>query len=370
MITNIKYKKYYKKDLFRILNENEESFFDQEILPITRHRLLSHINNPYADPDDLIIVTASINDKIIGYRVMLPDYIKTYNGLTKTAWTSTTYLNPKYRSQGIGKQLTVIALDSYDNMLCSIKPSALSTRMYLSTGKFKTLLKYTENEIQLFSCLSDRLKSSEKKKKLKKLYFVFYTIDSLINLFQRVRIKFFFKDVFPKITFYQINYIDRELDKFITSHSNNLLFKYSKEKFNWLFLYHWVNSSPLMDNQSSHYFFSSYDTIFYYSPIKIIIDNKIIGFILFQRRNNKLKIPYIFYNNKYKKEIISFIVYYFIKSKSSSLIISKTDIFNELKKRLPLYRIKQKKNRYLIPNNIIINNDFVVNDGDGDIVFI
>ena len=68
------------------LNEyiNSDIFADQDNIPISKHRALSHFNNPRLDEDDIILLLAYENDRMIGYLGVLPDKIFFSNNLNIT----------------------------------------------------------------------------------------------------------------------------------------------------------------------------------------------------------------------------------------------------------------------------------------------
>ncbi len=52
-----------------------EDFWLTETLPITKHRALSYSRNPRAEEDDLVLLVAYQDNRVIGYLGILPDKI-------------------------------------------------------------------------------------------------------------------------------------------------------------------------------------------------------------------------------------------------------------------------------------------------------
>ena len=64
---------YTTKTLLEFINS--DSFKNLKNYPITRHRALSHINNPRADAEDKILYITYYYNKIVGYRLIMVDEI-------------------------------------------------------------------------------------------------------------------------------------------------------------------------------------------------------------------------------------------------------------------------------------------------------
>lgn len=362
------YQKIKKKELLNILEDLK--IWDQNIIPITKHRLISHFYNPYADDEDLIMVIAFDEKTVIGYRVLLPDLILGFSGYKKVAWTSTTFLDTKYRGKGIGKKLTQIALESYDKRLMSNRSSVLATRVYYATKKFRKINSYKEYSFFLFPDFFRRINMSKKLSHFRFLSFPAKYADVLINTIQNIRYKskIISLDNYPfKWEF--INFIDEKLDDFLKEKTKYDLFKYSKEKFNWVYRYPWILSIPIKDEYFKNYHFSSISEKFATYFIKLILKDKVVGFIFLQRRDSILRIPYFFVEKVFYENAITFIFSFALQISVSSIITANKALVDFIKQRIPFYSTTFKKFDYLIPSNIKLPDKYRTNDGDGDLVF-
>jgi len=66
-------KKILKKNIPELLNDNK--FWSNSFLSITKHRLYSHYLNPYLDDNDVVLLLALKNGEIVGYMGVFVDYI-------------------------------------------------------------------------------------------------------------------------------------------------------------------------------------------------------------------------------------------------------------------------------------------------------
>ena len=130
---------YTIDDLKELLTDEE--FWKREVLPISKHRLISHINNPRALGTDLALIV-SFNNKdddnsIIGYLGMLPDkiFIKK-DKEEKFAWMSCWWVDPKMNNRGIGSKLLQRAVNFYKDNIGGFHPSDMAIKALIENGKY------------------------------------------------------------------------------------------------------------------------------------------------------------------------------------------------------------------------------------------
>ena len=76
-----------------------------DILPISPQRVLAHIRNPCAQPDDIVLLAAFRGNTCIGYHGLLPGLLRHDDRLSRVFWATTFYVSEDHRGQGIGKRL-------------------------------------------------------------------------------------------------------------------------------------------------------------------------------------------------------------------------------------------------------------------------
>jgi len=67
-------------------------FYHSDFVPISKHRAISHINNPRAGDDDILLLLAYEGDKLVGYLGVLPDFIYIDEKPNKIGWLSCIYV--------------------------------------------------------------------------------------------------------------------------------------------------------------------------------------------------------------------------------------------------------------------------------------
>ena len=86
-------KKILKKNVPELLNDNK--FWSNSFLSITKHRLYSHYLNPCLDDNDVVLLLALKNGEIVGYMGVFVDYINIEKKNVKVGWLSTWWVNQK-----------------------------------------------------------------------------------------------------------------------------------------------------------------------------------------------------------------------------------------------------------------------------------
>jgi GNAT superfamily N-acetyltransferase len=93
------------KDLYDFYSNFMEHAAGQQICPISRARAMSQSNNPCADPEDVGLFVAYLDDQCVGYQGVLPGRLRTEDGLAKVYWCTASYVVPEARKRMVGVQL-------------------------------------------------------------------------------------------------------------------------------------------------------------------------------------------------------------------------------------------------------------------------
>lgn len=66
-------KSYNKQQLKEFIES--DAFNRLSVIPISKHRAISQINNPRASTEDILLVVQFDKDNVVGYLGVLPDYL-------------------------------------------------------------------------------------------------------------------------------------------------------------------------------------------------------------------------------------------------------------------------------------------------------
>lgn len=365
----MKIQPYTVNDLKEKLQQN--SFWNTPVLPITRHRALSHIHNPRADRDDVVLFVAYDNDSIIGYFGVLPDKIYLHDVEYKIAWGSTIWVDPRLRGSTIGRSLLLAAFKHHD--ICSSGFTRSGKMVADASGKFSTLRESEGTAFIVRSCCSFLL--PKQFPKLRRLRPALEVVDKIMNKFVDLRL-FLWKKTKPRYQTDHIEFItelDEQTDHFIRQQSRKELSRRTAQELNWIIKFPWVLPAPRPDNTSARYFFSSISKRFLYLNVKVFdATDSMIGFIMFKVKDNTMNIPFAYFNKTAINDIASLIVFMMLEMKIDIFVTYHIDIMCKIREmNFPCLYKKDLSLLYYISNKLK-DHDFSscnFQDGEGDSVF-
>jgi len=357
---------------FKALNRKQlqayvdsEEYYLERHQAITKHRALSYLLNPEGDEKDIVMILAYKNGKLIGYRGILPGLIFYSDGTSERfGWFSTIWIDPAFRGLGIGKQLVKMALDLWDGKIVTTYLNKFSYSLHSKTGYFDELCSSSGLRIFLRSNLT-KLRPS-KFPNLKKAAFLFRLIDrtcnSLISLLQ------------PNLkagNFEHVENIDSEAEAFIIEHSKDNIFKRTARELNWIINNKWIISSEQVNKK---YHFSSHAKSFNYYCIKVRDnENKLVGFLMFSKRDGSVKLPYCYFHPHFFNQVIDTINYHLIKWRTDEFTTYHASLVDYYLRPGSLGLFKKRiKRPYLFSKYFkekLSGMSPKLQDGDGDYVF-
>jgi len=327
----------------------------EKVAPVTLFRALAQEKNPYAHPDDVVLLVAYEGNQCIGYHGILPGRLQKHGHFFNVHWATTFFVAPEYRGKGVGKQL----LNEIQKLHLDVVVTGMTqdAQMAYQRMNFKPLGHVTYN------CL--RVEKMEWFKK------VFYRI--LLNRLSTGK-----------------NDIEcREVDQLTTDllPQATSAVKYSKfyrgiEAINWMIHYPWVRSSRDLENKINHYHFSQHRDLFKYIALEIYSRSHALfkGYLVLSVSRYKgitvLKILDFYFQHPNDQQIAGFIALKY----ASRFLADRIDIPSSLSnffQRQPLLRplIKKQKRLYLFyPQNTKSPlaesaDNMMLNYCDGDVTF-
>lgn len=363
----MKIKTYTINDFKNIVNSG--SFWNDNIIPITKHRIISHIHNPRANDNDLaLIVMYDEEDNIIAYRGLLPDTIY-FDRPYRMAWLSAFWVAPKHRRKGIGSKLMSIASENYDSILGSSRFSISSGSVYKNSKQF-IILKELKGVNYFFK--SNIYAKQEVHKIIKPFIFLF---DFMLTGFSLTRQKIWSNshNINKILDIEYIFELDTETTEFVEKLLGNNLLKRSATELNWILKFPWVLNAPLKDKFDDLYYFSSVSKEMKYINFKLFDKNKkVIAFVMLKVREGVLSIPYIYFKEKYSDKIAEIIVFHMIQLNISNAHIYNDTINNSLSRlSIPTFRTRKIFKSSVISKKFEKESleNYTLQDGDGDCVF-
>lgn len=348
---------------------NSREYQKLKHLPISKHRAISHINNPRANDTDILLLLALQNKQLVGYLGVLPEQIINNNKVEKWGWLSCLWIDENQRGKKIALQLVQKSLELWNKKILITEFTDPAKRLYDKTKSFVNL-KHKKG-LRLYVRFSLQTILPPKKNLFRKAKPLLKVLDFLLNAIFDCRF-YFLNEKLKNISLKHIEHIDNEIENFIKDKQQNQLFKRGTQELNWILKNPWIINSE-EDSNSKKYHFSSVDKRFEFVPLKIYNkQNKLIAFIIFSRRNDDLKIPYLYHDNCLET-IVKVVNYHLIKWKIKTFTCFHNELALKLKKQSTSALFKKEINRNYLVSNLfdsqLIESKFEIQDGDGDCSF-
>ena len=261
-------KRYTISDLRTVLSSSD--FWHTETLPITKHRIASHIHNPRGDQDDTVLLVAYHGSAIIGYIGVLPDRIFSSENSYKIGWLTGWWVDPQRGSAGVGTALLFKALNAYDQQIGVSGSSKDAGKVLQASQKFFPIdaLRGTEIAFEAHPWPKEE------------------------------------KDRVAGLSVEYISQIDGETEALIQRHNQRDLTRKEKADLDWIVTYPWVLSAPRKDSASKRYYFSSVAKRFFYLGVKLFDgDKQFVGFFVLKVRNEKASLIFSYFEDKDAKAL-------------------------------------------------------------------
>jgi GNAT superfamily N-acetyltransferase len=334
-------------------------FQQYDFLPITKHRALSHIQNPKATEEDTLLILAFFEEKLIGYVGCFPDCFEVDGKEIRYAWLSTLYVNPEYRKKRPAKALLKRVFEEYEGRIAITEFTKEAEALYNIMGVFEYVF---PKEGKRYYFRTDAAKMiPEKKPGTKPLKPLFHTLDAAANLLISIKNLPVQKPDFKYEVLYRI---DKESADFINGFSGIR----NADEINTFIENPWV----LEGKKDEKYLFSSFADSFKYFWIKIWDqNNKLISCFLLQLRDGYLKIPYLFADDNLD-EVVRVLNYFIVTHKVKGFTSYQTVLNKKIQQSKTFSHIYDRdfKREYLFHKQLLelLPDNFNPNyqDGDGD----
>ena len=351
---------------------HSEEFKKMSVVPISTHRAISHIHNPRAAPDDVLMIIAYENGDMIGYLGVLADRIYNIKGEGyKCGWLSCMWVNPILRGKGIAKQLLATAFKTWDDHILVTEFTPEAKGLYDRSQNFNDLRTNEGLRCYLRFNLHEVLpKKSEKYKRYTPLLRI---ADTIANLPNAIRLIFYKATKSSSLQFTEVTEIDSELNDYILSKSQNSFELRDADDLNWVIKYPWlIESQPT--EESRRYHFSSVAEKFENICVKISDNGKLKGFLHLTIRDGHLKVRYAYFEIENLSDVIGYIYGNMLSQKLSMLTVFQKDIVAYLRANsTPFIYKRDIKRNYIITKALDAQfsdmDKLVIQEGDADCAF-
>lgn len=359
-----------KKALLEYIDSGE--YAKSSVVPISPHRALSQVHNLECDENDVILLLAKKDSKLVGYVGVLPQFLYSESGeRKKIGWLSALWVDPQERGQGIAGKLLKQAMKVWDEKLLSADYVPATKIIYDRSGYFNKT-PFVKDGVRLYVKADFQTLLPPKKPIFHKMKWVLKQADFVANGIFNLTRKSSLSSV-SKAVFSYPQKIDDEMGSFIESRLTKSNFRRGKEDLNAILNYPWLVEKQAAEPIDHKYYFSSWAKSFENKILRVQAeDGSLVAVLFFTMRNGSLKLPYLFFEGEISR--IGEIVNYHILLWNATMFTTFHPLLSKelLKQSTPGFFKKRMERKYLISN--VLSQEFfekspTFQDGDGDCAF-
>ncbi|MCR5050548.1 MAG: hypothetical protein K6A36_05635 [Paludibacteraceae bacterium] len=253
------------------------------------------VHNPYVKDDDVLAISATDGDKVVGYTAIFPEHIARPDRWIATG--TTLWVNPDYADDFVGYNLVQRLWQSYPQ--CAVigsdvsRPAATIDKLLGATITKCARKAYVLNrtiEIRslrnLGSFLLEPFRKCRQKKAIRR---VLASISSDIHVETR-------------------NTIDAKAYEFIQAHSVDDTFLRSREMLNWIIQYPFSVENPLQKRQKPCGAFQEQTEVHRNYLLYIYHSADLVGIVLLAQRAEEVHVKMLYADETYQQQVFAVIV--------------------------------------------------------------
>ena len=340
-------------------------------LPISLHRGRSHSNNPLAEPVDLVLVVMWEEDKVVGYRGVLPDRFNLGGRLIRMAWTSGIWVDPSYRRQGIGTRMVRQFVDSWEGRLCAIDPTPANRALFQRLGGF---FEYPVHGLRAYLRLNLAELLPRKNPKYGKFKGLLRIGDDLFNYFNAIRLRFFSKHFSGDLEVQTAQHLDDEGWNFISEHQKETPARRNRQTLEWALQNPWILPKGQEKLSPERYHFSSVADHFETTILKVRAGQKLSAVLIITLRDGAMRVPGAWFNKGDADLVVKVIIQFALQRRIKILSLFYPPLVGALQKmRTPFFLKRPLRRLYVISNRFkpyFESGEINFQDGDGDVFFV
>jgi hypothetical protein len=351
---------------------SSRKYREGSVIPISAHRAQSHLQNPRAREEDVLLILAESGDELAGYLGILPDNLYAGGQIHHVGWMSCLWVDERFRGQKIAQSLVKACMDCWGGNILLTEFTKEAGALYRKTAFFEPIRSLEGMRYYIMSDLETFL--PPKLPWLKRYSSLLACTDRVLNSVigslrgLKKQHKLHFNVVYE-------SKVDAEMSAFITAHLRDSLFRRESKEIQWIMDYPWILSGDKTSSEAARYHFSSFERHFECRALKITdLEGKLIAVALITIRNGHLRIPY-FYGDM-PAEAFREIMLFLIRTKEiKTLTIFQKSLMAALESSsfTVLYKRSQKR-EFLMAKPLIAATEFKTLqgsfiDGDGDCAF-
>lgn len=348
-------------------------------IAISKQRALSHVRNPRAQSEDVVLVlvyeTTRTEEELVAYLGVFADDLHFKTGVQHVGWLSCMWVNPKMRGKGIAKRLlqTVFEAWNYRILVTEFTPAAKG--LYDRSERFLDLAQPKGVRGYLRPNLATLL--IKKDPKWNKWYPLLRCIDGLLAIPNALRLALRRAPDW-RAKGYSIEYLselDAEAGAFVEAQQGGELIRRGVTELNWLLRNPWLLQAPLKDRNARRYHFSSVAKQVGFLCIKMYKANlELAALVILSTREGAAKLPYVYCLDGEEEVLWQMIDAHLLAMHIQTCTVFHPRMVAALQKRRSLFFKQRIFQRHYIIGTVMetdleATGAFVLQDGDADAAF-
>lgn len=358
---------------------HEPAFERLPFIPISRHRALSHIANPRASDEDVLLLLAYEANVMVGYLGVLPDLLHRDDRTERCGWLSCMWVDDAQRGKGIAKKLLQRALEAWDNRILVTEFTPAAKVLYDRSGIFRPLADPVGLRLYIRSGLATLL--PPKHEFFKRNIPMLNVIDRITNAVLDLRFnsppgKEGSGEVVHQMHVFsleRVEDVDDEAMAFIENQQTDELLNRGRAEINWMLRNPWLISAPEVDVLNARYHFSAVARCFAFHAIKVRdAEGRIRAFLILSQRNGSLKIPYLFHDGDIAL-VWAVVRHELLRLRSATFTVFHPELCEFIRQHDDVSLKQRPLQRHYIVSTVFSDflgtSSFVIQDGDADCGF-
>lgn len=339
------------------------------VLPISVIRAHSHLHNPRARAEDVLLTIVFEGSVMCGYLGTLPDDAIGAGQTVHFAWLSCLWVDKAMRGKGIARQLLQTVHDAYQGCLMVTEFTPEAEALYARSGFFPAPDK--RPGIRAFIRLNTHQLAPRKYPALKHFTGLFKLFDKSFNTLWQPRLKMVKHHLAQWQEWH--NFHDLPSD-FFSGFRKKSLTQRPPELLQWILDYPWLReASP--DHDSMRYYFSSVATQFRQRIFVLQQEKQPVALLMLMLRDGHLRVPYFYGGANFSREALAFLYQFMVDNKAHTLTLYHPELQRAAQQmtELPWLHRRFVHRGYLMSTAMTAQVGEVTKyfffDGDGDAAF-
>ncbi|MDO9635267.1 MAG: hypothetical protein Q7J05_09590 [Paludibacter sp.] len=344
---------------------NSSRFQELPQIPITRLRALSQAHNPRASEDDVALIIAYEDNKLLSFIGLLPDILICERKQQKIWWNSCWWANENEKHNG-AMQLFYMASKITNGQLFFPELTPHTTGLLSLMMGFR-IVEQCGVRGYLKLNLADILPA--RKASFKHIRFLLLVLDWLLNFIYKPILSIWKKKLQSKHLSYQIiDRVDEETAFYLAKHNEHELFRRNQTELNWILDYPWITEEPADTNQK--YSFSHHVKSFQVFLVKIHEINQMTGFFMLLVRDGNAKLSYCYHNPNSGSTFKDVLYKLLIENNINTFLTFNASIVQAIQKNNhPFVLVREQIKTIAFSKEFKIQTQDI-QDGDGDCAFV